>query len=620
MAALIDPLKFSQFLPALRAAERLTFRVRRLDKVEIAQLEAQGCECEDWARVQVAESFRPDRVREVRFRGDVVLGRCFGKVRLDGWEESSAIIRATLVDCRIDDGVVIRDVGILDRMHVGNGAALIGCGSIVHPEGGNFGIGASIAIVETGGRVTRSYPEMTVDDAARTLLPRGNTRALAAFLRRVEVYSARARSKFGVIGSDSRVLSTPRISNVFLGSGARIESACSVTDSVLFCDSLNPAVIEQGSLVECSMLQHGARVSTMGLVAGSVLCEHSTVERQAKISSSVIGPNSVIAQGEVSSSLVGPFVGMHHQSLLISVAWPEGKGNLGAGCLCGSNHTGRSPDQEFWPGEGLFLGLGVKVKFPGCFRDAPYTLVATGVTLPPQSVSLPFSLILEPSELPAELAAGTNEILPAWVLGHNLFAIRRAEKKFRDRDRTSGDRLETRVFRTEMVQRMISARAALQSISGKNHYSENDLPALGKSFLNEENRLRAIEDYGFQIQYFALESIARRFLADGRIRKSVLARTSRSEDWEFVRSILRTEELGTDPKALVRLYLERYRVSIDSVEESKARDDIRGMRIIPDYADHHILAAENPFILDLRKEYEGVEDALENLLEAAPDA
>ena len=46
---------------------------------------------------------------------------------------------------------------------------------------------------------------------------------------------------------------------------------------------------------------------------------------------SILGHNSGVSEGECTSCLVGPFVGFHHQSLLIATLWPEGKGNVGYG-------------------------------------------------------------------------------------------------------------------------------------------------------------------------------------------------------------------------------------------------------------------------------------------------
>jgi hypothetical protein len=351
------------------------------------------------------------------------------------------------------------------------------------------------------------------------------------------------------------------------------------------------------------------------VVERSVLCEYSRVERHAKVIQSIIGPNSTIAEGEVTSSLIGPFVGFHHQALLIGVVWPEGKGNIGYGCNCGSNHTGKAPDQEFWPGEGLFLGLGVNVKYPGCFVEAPYTVVATGTTLPPQRVSFPFSLILEPAAPPEGLDRGLNEIIPSWVLGQNLFAVLRNERKFRARDRSFRTPMEHRIIRAETVQRMLESRAVLMSVSGHSHYTETGVMGLGKNFMTEVSRVRAIEIYTFHIQLFALEGLFNRFRSLRRLSPSVLFRSSRDPEWELQRTLIQCEGLGKNPHELVRLYLEKLRTLAQCVEDSKARDDTRGMRIIPDYADHHNLASENPFVREVWAEVDGIVEEAEDLLE-----
>ena len=90
----------------------------------------------------------------------------------------------------------------------------------------------------------------------------------------------------------------------------------------------------------------GAEVAGHAIVRQSVLLEHSGVEDHGIINETILGPNTSVAKGEVTASLVGPFVGFHHQSLLISAYWPEGKGNVAYGAKVGSNHTGRAPDQE----------------------------------------------------------------------------------------------------------------------------------------------------------------------------------------------------------------------------------------------------------------------------------
>jgi len=52
------------------------------------------------------------------------------------------------------------------------------------------------------------------------------------------------------------------------------------------------------------------------------------------------------------------------------------KGNVAYGAKIGSNHTGRSADQEIIVGEGVFFGLGSLIKFPSNLSASPYTIIA----------------------------------------------------------------------------------------------------------------------------------------------------------------------------------------------------------------------------------------------------
>jgi hypothetical protein len=83
--------------------------------------------------------------------------------------------------------------------------------------------------------------------------------------------------------------------------------------------------------VKDSLVQWGCEVATTGIVLRSAMTEHSHVERQGRLSDSIVGPNTGLAQGEATACLLGPFVGFHHQALLIAAYWPEGKGNVSSG-------------------------------------------------------------------------------------------------------------------------------------------------------------------------------------------------------------------------------------------------------------------------------------------------
>ncbi|MCA9443238.1 MAG: DUF4954 family protein, partial [Candidatus Omnitrophica bacterium] len=410
----------------------------------------------------------------------------------------------------------------------------------------------------------------------------------------------------------------PRLKNIFIGQDSRIIGVQHLSDSVVLSDNFHPVHIEDGSIVTRSVVQPGCHVTQQALVEDSVLCEYSSVERHGKVMQSIIGPNSNIAEGEVTSCLVGPFVGFHHQALLIGVVWPEGKGNIAYGCNCGSNHTGKAPDQEFWPGEGLFLGLGVNVKFPGSFVEAPYSMVATGVSLLPQKVEYPFSLILDPANRPDGIPQGFNEIIPAWVLSNNLFAVKRNEKKFRDRDRSIRAQFDHRIFRKEIVEWMLRAITRLESVDRLEIYTEKHIQGIGKNFMRESIRSKAVEAYRFHVEFYALEGLFLRALEKGSLSTTVLKRRSASPEWEFQRNLIKEFTGPRDPKSALEKYLEMLRQIAREVEFSKARDDERGQKIIPDYQDHHILAHDHPFVSAFREEVEQVEDQVFDLLEDYP--
>ena len=130
------------------------------------------------------------------------------------------------------------------------------------------------------------------------------------------------------------------------------------------------------------------------------LLPRASIDSSTTVISTLLLPNASIRKadshvsgGEVHGTLLGPNANSHHQSLLIGVLWPLGRGNVGYGSNVGSNHTGRIPDQETSVGEGTFWGLGCVIKFPVNLTCAPYSIVAAGVQLPPQRIMFPFSLI-----------------------------------------------------------------------------------------------------------------------------------------------------------------------------------------------------------------------------------
>ena len=337
------------------------------------------------------------------------------------------------------------------------------------------------------------------------------------------------------------------------------------------------------------------------------------MERHGKVTGSLIGPNTGVGEGEVTASLVGPFVGFHHQALLIAALWPEGKGNVGYGANVGSNHTSKAPDQEIWCGEGTFFGLGVNIKFPANFRKAPYSIIATGVTTLPQRVEFPFSLINTPSRVLPGISPAFNEIIPGWVLSDNLFTVRRNEGKFKKRNKAKRTTFNFEVLRPEIVELMKEARERLQGVKEiKEFYLEKDIPGLGKNYLMEASRRKAIETYTFFIRYYALMGMLRK-LRENMDRNLLDKEDQEDQRWEHERRIIREEFPGKSlPELLDTLKEFQEKIAI-MVEESKRKDDRRGRKIIDDYEKIHTLAQDDSFVKETWEETEKVKREIEEI-------
>ncbi|RPJ05959.1 MAG: DUF4954 family protein [Spirochaetaceae bacterium] len=349
-----------------------------------------------------------------------------------------------------------------------------------------------------------------------------------------------------------------------------------------------------------SVLQYGSHVDTQAIVDHSFLAEYSGASRHGKITESFIGPNTHVAEGEVTASFVGPFVGFHHQALLIAAWWPEGRGNIAYGANIGSNHTGKLADQEIFPGEGTFFGLSSSVKFPANLREAPYSIIATSVTMLAQKLLFPFSLVNSPSRTIKGIPPAFNEIFPGWIISENIYSLLRNSDKYVKRNKARRVSFDFSPWRPDLVLLAHKAKTLLESASGKEFYTDKEIPGLGKNFLTEENRIAGITAYSFYCDYFCRETLFA-LLKDNPKAFAELGKSSGktgtipheiavqifAHNEEIADSTLLLQNLKHQKKEIQRMLL-----------SSKSRDDKRGEKIIDDYTSVHLKTEDDSFIKD----------------------
>jgi hypothetical protein len=585
-------------------------KLRALFTEEIKSLEGAGNQCEDWSRVRVGEGFDWRRVRQNQFHGDVVLGRFANRLTLaTGVDLPSGVYNSTIANSEVENDALVEDVKLLANTVVGKAAILFDCGRVFCDGETTFGNGFDLPLaIETGGREVPVFAEIDLGLAETIALRRSDRDLLLRWRQAVANYAHQVCSSKNIIENRAIICHTPFVKNAYVGPHAVINGATSLSECTLLSSADEPVLVDSGACVSESIIQWGARVRTHALVERSVLTEHSSVERQGKVFGSLLGPGTAVAEGEVTASLVGPLVGFHHQALLIAALWPEGKGNVSHGANVGSNHTSRAPDQEFWPGEGAFFGLGVTIRYPSDFSQSPYTLIATATTTLPQKLAFPFSLLTPPSTQYSNVPPAFNELIPAWLLSDNLYALKRNEKKFRDRYPGRRLPLETEIIRADLIDMMRSALQRLEGVKAeKEIYVDKEIEGLGKNYLLEVNRVRAIAAYRFHILLYALLGLKDRVQslfdqgADQGI-EHLLVMPANQPRWENQRRILL--EYGNFPDVLSALrslptMLEK---AACDVELARRKDDERGRHIIDDYADVHITVDQDPLVIQTWEE------------------
>jgi hypothetical protein len=657
--------------------------LRRLTPFELQTLEGPTCRCtcSDWSKVQLLvrreqhfvnqSLLLQGSVSDNRFEGIVVL--VVEDERLTTtppppppppdteWQKlpigihsnlliSNSILHVT--SCR-----VYRN-SIVSNTRVSSNTVLINCGlvntssSTESLSGGNQLV-IAVGAESGGGRTLSLTAEDTMIDVCHQLRTNAKVRQ-----RQKTFPKPTTTMALNILSSGCVVRDTPTLQNIQLSPGSSIQAATSVRQAVL----LPGATVGNACTVSNVLLQWNASILDHSTVSKTLLMEQAHCGPNSLVASSVLGPDVHVSAGEVHASVLGPNTNAHHQSLLIGVLWPMGRGNVGYGANVGSNHTGRIPDQETAAGEGTFWGLSTVIKFPVDLTSAPYSIVAAGVNLPPQRVCMPFSLIMEGGN-------GGNEIVPGWVLQSSPYTLARSETKFATRRTAQRHDFYTgwRIFRPETMELCRTARACLMVKEGNNTGSQDKTPGIGANVLTKHGRQVGIRAYTQYLRRYALQGLLHwivrttkkpqcgvRLLIDPTVLLSEFwgskDRTMRlppadhamvspvdwpvfpwetsnhyrgTKEWEYQRLLLLNEcqfpilgDGGTIFSWLVERLLELVTLEKDHasrVFKCKKRDDIRGAQTIPGYADSHVLAENDPVIVQAQKDAAQIQATVEEI-------
>ena len=594
--------------------QHLVSCLREISEEERCKLETRG-NIIAGARILVCDSFSSwDTIRNNVFMGTVVLNG-FTKCQIPGPSGlpslSSCISGSSFSDVVIDGPCFVKDCAMLHSVYISEGCILIGNGVVT----GNFsthryGIGSEIVLCEeTGTRTILSHPDCcTLSRIEWSLESNANRKSFNEnVLDLMKGFEGAVSARFMGCVFEAKVVAMKcgKLESLWVSSGVELGSS-----EISRC-YIEPKAKIDNSIIERSIIGKCVSVEGFSVVENSILDEFSKVSIHGKMVHSFLGSYSGVESGECISSLIGPFVGFHHQSLCIATYWPGGRGNIGYGANVGSNHSGKAPDCELIAGEGIFFGLATVIKFPCNFAKAPYSLIASGVTCLPQRMEMPFSLI-NTGSMSSEYP-GLNEISPGWILSDNMFTLLRNEDKFSKRQKPEASTVyEHQIFRPEIMRLVVHARKRLSNVTlnPKNGvYTETNIEGLGKNYLKEAARQRAIDTYSFIIRWYGLRGLYRRIMevgTDATMREIDGIRNgglSLSEEWRHCLDILLMERMNLkETKSLMEEFSKLDFLISSNCVSSKTKDDVRGAKIIGDsHREFHPPASEHSVCLKAKK-------------------
>lgn len=389
-----------------------TSSFRHLTQEETLLLEQQGNRAENWNMVEVSGTFDASLLRNNVFMGRVCLGTLQQGFVHDGdLTLPEGIYNSMLSNAVVGDHCAIHNVHMLSGYTVGDHCLLFNVDEMTAtaPKADNDYAWIE-PMNENGGRRILPFSGMTIGDAYLWAKYRDHGVMVKRLEQMTRERLASEAGCYGRVGSHCVIKNTRTLHNVAVMSDE--EAPTRIEDCVVLADG----VVGYGCTCEYGCI-------AMRFLLG----EHVHLEFGVRLNDTVVGDNSTIARCEVGNNIIFPAHEQHHNNSFLIASLVGGQSNLAAGCTVGSNHNGRTADNEIVAGRGFWPGLCTSLKHSSSF--ASYCLLAKGAYPAELSITLPFALVSNNE------SKGRLEVMPAYWWMYNMYALNRNITKFAKRDK-----------------------------------------------------------------------------------------------------------------------------------------------------------------------------------------
>jgi hypothetical protein len=413
---------------------------RNLNAHEIEVLVKNDNRSDDWNRILVTDSFRPELVKNCRFYGLVRIGDLEPEyLEYHDLRVPVGLYNSTIISSDIGSNVAIDNVRYLSHYRIGNEAILLNINEMSMSNHAKFGNGIvtngedeSVRIWlevgnENGGRKILPFDGMITADAYLWAKFRGEPELMRALVRLTEKRITAERGRYGTIGERTIIKHCGILKDVKIGTDAYIKGANKLKNLTINSSAEESTQIGEGVELVNGIVGYGCKIFYGSKAVRFIMGTNSVLKYGARLINSILGDNSTISCCEVLNSLIFPGHEQHHNNSFLCASIVLGQSNIAAGATIGSNHNSRGSDGEIVAGRGFWPGLCTSLKHNSKF--ASYCLIVKGQYPAELRIPLPFTMVSNNEH------EGGLSLMPGYWFMYNMYALARNSWKYGVRDK-----------------------------------------------------------------------------------------------------------------------------------------------------------------------------------------
>jgi hypothetical protein len=422
---------------------------------QIDRLTRQGCSCEDWSNIQVADGFKAESVKSTHFSGHVKLGVFEKEVSFfGGVSKSTGISHATIHNCTIGDNVYISRVRNYIANYVIEDDVVIDNVELLAVEGeSSFGNGVQVAVVnEAGGREIPIYDNLSAQMAYVLAFYRHRPKVIEKLRKMIADYTASATCSIGIVGNGARLINCRTIKNVNIGPASLIEGVNKLENGSINSCIEDMVHIGPGVFAEDFIVCSGSEITDGVIIDKCFVGQGTVLSKQYSAENSVFFANCGGFHGEACAVFAGPYTVTHHKSTLL-IAGLFSFLNAGSGTNQ-SNHMYKfGPVHQGVVERGSKTASDSYILWPA--KVGAFTVVMGRHYRNSDTSDLPFSYLIE-HEDESILAPGVNLRSVGTVRD-----ARKWPKRDRRKDPIKLDHINFKLLSPYTIQKMINGRNLL---------------------------------------------------------------------------------------------------------------------------------------------------------------